>query len=47
MLLGFAAFNIGIGFVLAAVIAVAGLVVQFAETVKMRSSENAKITKSV
>lgn len=47
VLLVFAAFNIGVGFVLAAVIAVAGLVVQFAETVKMRASENAKITKSV
>ncbi len=46
-LLALVTFYIGIGFVLATVIAIAGLVVHFAETVKMRSSENAKLTKSI
>ena len=47
VLLGFAGFIIGIGFIFASVIAVAGLVVHFAETIKMRTSENNKLTKSV
>lgn len=47
ILLIFAAFKIGIAYSLLSLIAVVGVVIHFAETVKMRFSENAKITKSV
>lgn len=46
VLLVFAGLYIGAEFVLATAISVAGLIVHFAETVKMRATENAKITKS-